>query len=101
MHVAFHLVGQPADVCSERLGLSVLDAIRTFCDVCVRIACNEPPRTGQPQSLVRAVLKSHSFGGKSPNGRANGGRKNACITMPAFSEGSACVTLLAVAVISV
>jgi hypothetical protein len=38
MHVAFHFVVQPADVYSQRLGLSVLDAIRTFCDVRARIA---------------------------------------------------------------
>jgi hypothetical protein len=57
--------------------------------------------TGQPQSLVRAVPKSHSFGGKSPNGQANGEREYACITMPAFTEESACATLLSFAVISV
>jgi hypothetical protein len=88
MHVAFHFVVQPADVDSQRLGLSVLDAIRTFCGVSVRNALYEPPRTGQPQSLVRAVLKSHSFGGKSANGHANGAKKKRA-------------TLLAVAVISV
>jgi len=68
MHVAFHFVLQPADVNSQRRGLSVLNAIRTFCDVCVPDVLGEPARASQPQSLVRVFLKSHSLGGKSADG---------------------------------
>jgi|SRR5258708_22002827 hypothetical protein len=88
MHVAFHFVLQPADVNSQRRGLSVLNAIRTFCDVCVRDVLSEPARASQPQSLVRVFLKSHSLGGKSADGYVSSVKKKRA-------------TLLAVAVISV
>jgi hypothetical protein len=55
MHVAFHFMVQPAEVYSQRLGLSVLDAIRTFCDVCARNALNESPPREQSS-------RSRSFG---------------------------------------
>jgi hypothetical protein len=102
MHVAFHFVVQPADVYSQSLGMPVMDAIvgSATC-VFVLLSPSHIRVNGQSQLFVRAVLRSHSFGGKSSNGHANGVKQNRAPPCPGFSEDCACPTLLGVVLISV